>query len=819
MKPLAPVEQAQTMHFCGTCGKRINPGRAGSLTQWILRGDICNCQNPIPTAFGQGRVGSGEARIENESNQSATGINTPPGAFEVAQAIDLAEEPELDVPYETFPRERYKALELIGEGGSGRVYRCLDRLLGNQVAIKLLLTLSGDQVISFQKEARAGSVLQHEGLVSVRDFGVTASGAPYMVMDFVPGVSLDKYIESVGTLTEGEAIDVFSKVADALGYAHQKGIFHRDMKTSNIIVSLGENNETIANVIDFGVSTFSQEHTMLGSNTLTGTPAYMPPDQASGLPFDARSEVYALGCVMFEALTGQVPFSGDTALATIGMHATRPAPRLGDVVEDREFSEKFEQIIKRCLEKSPDDRFQSMKTLHEALIRDQAESKPQIGSQPSTLFVMPEQANEFENRKSNGDKKFIAISIGVVALLVSFVFGFNALVNAIASRSPDAELRIKSSMDDSDMNDFTASVKRQIDAKVTSDTDRVQWKSPGVVKVREGVDKDLQELCTQTQQPLSVMNIVGGNFSADALRGLSRVPLEVLFVTDIDFSKVGPIKLEKLKTANFTSCKFPNNNPFEMLSSSALHALYLTNSRMDNEAFQSLKHLDDLTYLALQGCDGLTDGWQYGRKLSNVSWLGKTFSEYPVKGFDHLMALPKLKDLALSADCMSADQFDQVSKLKLNSLLLVGEKRIAIENLEKLKKFPNAEFTLGFKFACVDMKSFRALAGRHWKQLGFYETKLRDADMERLAVLNCDEFIFDEPSLTYDGIVTLMKKHPMKMLFLGKLCTNFSRDQMFEVQKLQPNCVIRYANENGNLVELQNKGQVMKRLLDTSQIR
>lgn len=811
MKALAPTEHAETMHFCATCGKRINPGRAGSLTQWILRGDICGCQNPAPTVFGQGRLGA--PGVMGRSVDSQEGASDDAG-MAVVGGLEL--EPELEVSPESFPRERYKALELIGEGGSGRVYRCLDRLLENQVAIKLLLSLNRDQVISFQKEAKAGSVLQHEGLVSVRDFGVTASGAPFMVMDFVPGISLDRYIEEEGPLTEIEAVDVFSKVADALSYAHQKNIFHRDMKTSNIIVSLGKDNEAVANVIDFGISSFSQEQTMFSGNTLTGTPAYMPPDQASGLPFDARSEVYALGCVIFEALTGQVPFSGDTALATIGMHANKPAPRLVDMAEHIQFSEKFENIVARCLAKNPDNRFQSMQALREALLREPDELSVSEAGAASSLFTLPERAEHFAGG-SGADKKVLIIAFGVITVLVLFVVGLCGLVNVIASRSPENEMKIKSAMDDTDMTEFTAAVRKHIDDSVINDTERVQWKGPGVVKIREGVDQDINYLLTQKEQPLSVINMVGGNFSDESLKGISRLPLAVWFVTDVDLSNVGEMTMSKLKYANFTACKFPQNNPFKMLGSSPLKSLVISNSVIDNGAFQTLKHLKQLTHLSLHGCAGVTDGWQNGINLVNVSWLAKNLSTYPEEGLRHLMGLPHLTGLSLSSDCLTDEQFDQLSKLKLDSLLLVGGKRVSDENLEKLSHSPDPDFKLAFKFDCIDMKSFRALSGRKWKQLGFYETNLRDADLERLAILDSDEFIFDEPSITFAGISKLMKRHPLKLLSLGKLCTNFSRDQMFEVQKLQPNCVVRYANEHGDLVELRNKGQTMQPLPESLQ--
>jgi len=812
MKALAPIDHAETMHFCATCGKRINPGRAGSLTQWILRGDICSCQNPAPAVFGQGKL-SARGTTGRSTALIAGGSDDP----EMAVVDGLELEPELEVSPESFPRERYKALELIGEGGSGRVYRCLDRLLGNQVAIKLLLSLNRDQVISFQKEAKAGSVLQHEGLVSVRDFGVTASGAPFMVMDFVPGISLDRYIEEEGPLTEIEVVDVFSKVADALSYAHQKNIFHRDMKTSNIIVSLGKDNEAVANVIDFGISSFSQEQTMVSGNTLTGTPAYMPPDQASGLPFDARSEVYALGCVIFEALTGQVPFSGDTALATIGMHANKPAPRLIDMAEHIQFSDKFENIVARCLAKNPANRFQSMQALREALLREPDALSVSEDGAASSLFALPERAEDFANRSGAADKKVLILGFGVIAVLVLFVVGLCGLVNLIASRSPDAEMKIKSSMDDTDMTEFTAAVRKHIDESVINDTERVQWKSPGVVKIRDGIDQDINYLLTQKEQPLSVINMVGGNYSDEALRNISRLPLAVWFVTDVDFSNVGKMEMSKMKYANFTACKFPQNNPFKMLGDSPLKSLVISNSLIDNSAFETLKHLKQLTHLSLHGCAGVTDGWQNGTNLVNVSWLAKNFSTYPDEGLSHLIGLPHLIGLSLSSDCLTDEQFDQLSKLKLDSLLLVGGKRVSNENLEKLSHSPAPDFKLSFKFDCIDIKSFRALSGRKWKQLGFYETNLRDADLERLAMLDSDGFIFDEPSITFAGISKLMKKRPLKLLSLGKLCTNFSRDQMFEVQKLQPNCVVRYANEHGDLVELRNKGQTMQPLPESPQ--
>ncbi len=269
-----------------------------------------------------------------------------------------------------FPMERYQPISQLGKGSAGIVYLCLDRLLGKQVAIKCLRSVTAEQLIGFQSEAKASSLMNHIGVVAVLDFGVTSGGAPYMVMEYAEGQTLEQRIAEKGPLEPELAVKVFIRIADALGYAHAKGIYHRDLKSSNILILDENSDDPDVRLIDFGVARIKhaiQASAIVQGLTIVGTPAYMPPDQAAGLPYDARSEIYAFGCTMFEGLTGRTPFVGETALEIIAMHSRDRAPTLSEVRSDIIFPDGLESIIQTCLSKNKNERFESMTELVNAL--------------------------------------------------------------------------------------------------------------------------------------------------------------------------------------------------------------------------------------------------------------------------------------------------------------------------------------------------------------------------------------------------------------------------------------------------------------------
>ncbi len=387
--PDAPA--TEPVDICNKCKKRISGGRAGSFTQWVFRSDLCNCE--VPEAMRP--------------------------SFDVApqEQFESIEEDELQLEGEPpFPLDRYKPLLELGKGTSGHVYLCRDRLLEKRVAIKCLWAVTPEQLIGFQREAKATSLLSHPGVVSVLDFGGTAGGAPYMVMEYVEGTSVFDYVSEHGPLPVDVALRVFRGVAEALQHAHEKGVFHRDVKSANILLIDNSTKIPDVRIIDFGVAGVKQAMHAPGyqGDTIVGTPAYMSPDQAQGLPYDQRSEIYSLGCVMYETLTGSPPFYSDTALETISKHAHVPAPTLADSDCDRVFSPALEAVVACCLEKDPAARFQSMKQLIDAL------QDLESGRQDRTIIDSSEHP-----RGDNRNLKLIAITGGVVLALGTI--GFFAL--------------------------------------------------------------------------------------------------------------------------------------------------------------------------------------------------------------------------------------------------------------------------------------------------------------------------------------------------------------------------------------------------------
>lgn len=398
------VSNAERMSLCQDCGKRVVDSRPGSLTQWVLRSDSCKCAFPKVIKDGI------DAAIAEEQEQ----------ASQNAEDANFDDEIEMDVPAGAFPIERYKPLSEIGTGALGVVYLCRDRLLGKIVAIKCLRSVSPEQMVSFQMEAKATSQLKHPGVVSVMDFGSVDGGAPYMVMEYIEGFTLEQTLSEDGPLSLDAVVSLFGRAADALEHAHQKGIFHRDLKSSNIMIVTDSDQQFDIRIIDFGIATFKQatlEPTQLKGNSIVGTPAYMSPDQALGLTYDARSEVYSLGCVMFEALTGRPPFVGNTALETISMHARTPAPKLRECASDFTFPDDIEDLMATALAKDRDARFQSMQELKEALDKVQ------------TTDLTPKTA------QTTSKSKFVAPAIVSVLLLISAAAGFVIYSNSVPSRA------------------------------------------------------------------------------------------------------------------------------------------------------------------------------------------------------------------------------------------------------------------------------------------------------------------------------------------------------------------------------------------------
>jgi serine/threonine protein kinase len=273
--------------------------------------------------------------------------------------------------------QKYLLLSVVGKGGMSIVYEAKHLVMNKIVALKLMhshLLQSEKAVRRFQKEAQAAAALDHSGIMKIYDIGVSPHGAPYIAMEFLKGKSLSDSIKEEGRLEEGKAIGVFRKIADALAHAHANRVIHRDLKPSNIVLTPSDiPSEPIrATVVDFGIAKLTDEGgedilRMTSTGEVFGSPLYMSPEQCAGRTLDRRSDIYSFGCLMYEAVTGKTPFEAKTPIALFQSHQIKEAPRFSTLTENPDVSSELEAIILKCLEKHPEDRFQSMDELVEAL--------------------------------------------------------------------------------------------------------------------------------------------------------------------------------------------------------------------------------------------------------------------------------------------------------------------------------------------------------------------------------------------------------------------------------------------------------------------
>lgn len=273
--------------------------------------------------------------------------------------------------------ERYEVDSVIGSGGMSVVYKARHKLMDKIVAIKLLdprLVRQKIAVRRFQLEAQAASRLNHPNVIIVHDFGVTPDGQPYMVMDYLAGRSLVDILDEKPQLEPARAKKIFLQVASGLGHAHKSGVIHRDIKPNNIIIDRDHAGEEAVKIVDFGIAKLvsdgdNPQERLTRAGEFFGTAMYMSPEQCRGKDVDYRSDIYSLGCVMFEALTGLPPFAGDNDLDTIQMHLSAQPPSFRERRPDLLIPAEFEFVVRRSLEKNTDNRYQSMEDLKADLER------------------------------------------------------------------------------------------------------------------------------------------------------------------------------------------------------------------------------------------------------------------------------------------------------------------------------------------------------------------------------------------------------------------------------------------------------------------
>jgi serine/threonine protein kinase/Tol biopolymer transport system component len=408
----------------------------------------------------QASAGDDALRREVESliksyEQAESFMESP--AVEAAADSLLANEDKLT------PGQRlshYEILAAIGEGGMGEVYLTKDTRLGRRVALKLLPAyFTGDEkrLRRFEQEARAASALNHPNVCVIHEVGETEDGRPFITMEHVDGVTLRQHLAG-GALTLGETLDLAIQVADALVAAHEAGIVHRDIKPENLMIR----RDGYVKVLDFGLAKLTEKSggfdsltatTLLRTSTpglVMGTVAYMSPEQARGVNVDARTDIWSLGVVVYEMISGHAPFSGETPTDVVVGIVEKDQPPLAEAVAG--LPAELERIVKKALRKNRDERYQLAKEMAIDLRSLRRELQAGRGLERSVSPALTADRKQIEAHRSTSEvdttrrtetvsiekpsaKFFRPVPIAVAVILLG-VIGFFAVRYFIRSTAP-----------------------------------------------------------------------------------------------------------------------------------------------------------------------------------------------------------------------------------------------------------------------------------------------------------------------------------------------------------------------------------------------
>ena len=288
--------------------------------------------------------------------------------------------------------DRYEVIKSIGEGGMANVYLAHDIILDRDVAVKVLRgDLAGDEkfVRRFQREALSASSLSHPNIVEMYDVGED-NGTYYIVMEYVPGITLKQLIKKRGSISLSEAIDIMLQITDGIKEAHDSYIIHRDLKPQNILIK--DNGEI--KITDFGIAMALNSTQLTQTNSVMGSVHYLPPEQASGKGATIKSDIYSMGILFYELLTGKLPFKGENAVEIALKHMKTDFPSVRE--ENDSIPQSVENIILRATAKNPKNRYETVSKMHDDLLTCLNEDRLNEGK---CTFIYPEHEGDSEDKK------------------------------------------------------------------------------------------------------------------------------------------------------------------------------------------------------------------------------------------------------------------------------------------------------------------------------------------------------------------------------------------------------------------------------------
>jgi eukaryotic-like serine/threonine-protein kinase len=678
--------------------------------------------------------------------------------------------------------KKYQILAPLGKGGMGAVYRARHLMLNKDVALKTFrtTTLAKDACLRFQREAQAIAKINHKYVVQIFDFGLFEDGAPYYTMEFLLGQSLAERIRKNGALTIEQSIALFMQTCQGLSEAHSKGIIHRDLKPGNLFIesSLSPKGKLDnIKIVDFGIASLIdqslEEQKLTANGTICGSPLYMSPEHSMGQTVTERSDIYSLGCSLFEALTGNPPFRGATALDTIMLHHNANPPSLKASSGGKDYPLALERTVATMLAKSPDDRPASIDQVAAQLSQFGPDlrrvvsrtSPPDKPTRPSSDLTGSYEDSEKDKIPLRISPKLPLILTVVAALLViglgwigylsssgptkntSAVPAQKGINVGNATKAPDnvgkqisaqtasTQILVPTGTTEQGQNgretlvfnfpgevDFGTFISPQFAEKLVTARGRVSWEA----SIRPTFRPTSEFLQNPDNLGIFQPNYLGG-------LDLSRCPRE-----QKDSRLMRQIgRLTGLRVLNLTESDITDHDLNELKKLTHLQSLNLSSTNITGKALATLPQLKQLNNLRFNRCQGTSD------LLAAL------------KGSQCLNELVLDGDYLTDADFKLIGTMSELQTLHVDDTSMSDDDLIPLTSLTKLKTLKSQKS----KITAKAIETLKILRANGLRKLDVSVNKLSWADNEKIKMLIPeaeivnDEFTMDSlPSSAWKGL-------------------------------------------------------------------
>lgn len=787
------------MAKCPKCGGTTGDDASGSLTQWIIR---CQCQISQDQEADRPTAGTAVVTCQRCGKRKQ---KTQTGSFtqwvfgssicdcDIEQANQNREAAPEKLDDGSFPHERYEINELIGRGASSQVYACRDKNLKKPVAVKLLTDYDPEKTIAFQNESKTLASLTHPAIVPVLDFSATSDGIPYMVMELAGGTTLACHLSRHGPLPIPMAVKVARAVCSGLAYAHEHNVYHRDIKPANIMVADLASPEPGIRIVDFGIAlTKRSGNSGIEAPVMVGTPLYMSPDQAQGRGYDEQSEIYSVGCVIYEMVTGRPPFEAENAIDLIAMHAGSEPPDLAEIAGRSELSESLSEIVIACLAKDPEDRPVSMVDLELRLSALPIE--PEVSRQPPDRL-------ELESEPSGS---FASLPPAVTGRPVRSVYAIGAIAALLTATAIGISLmRPPGKLEHVTDKGLSSALLSDIQERKDLSPPFV-YENSGKVAISESTssDADIERLAGERSAgKIKELRLINPAITAASIKWLRQLNLKTLWIKNSSgtMSSTQILFGEKKEGQGNEQLRLSDRDLESLLDGTGLTEIQLEGLPIEGTCFKAAAG-SPFKKIRLMDCPISDAGLAAVADVGTPTWLCLRGADerFSGKGLSHLSQLEKLEILEISINKLEPGGATALGDLKnLTRLFIFCDRKLYQGELGFLPRLPRL-VDLRIAGYCLTEDAIDSLAGLKIKQLTLRNSNLDDRLLSRLPPLPIETLILEDSLIEGKATESLARLKNLESIGVT-YCRRLTPEGLGNLREALPGRLINRGEEEGRV--------------------